>query len=102
MLKTAFWKLVQNNSSLPGVSMEIVPGRIQTPEEEEIWHLAHCFGYLREIINCNMDMTLEYPTLKGANTGTVNGYEIPHQCKRRVSSIPLPVFQLLNYPLIDL
>ena len=30
-----------------------------------------------------MDMSLEWPTLGGANEGTINGYEIPHQCKRR-------------------
>lgn len=85
MLKTAFWEVVQNNSSLQGVSMDLVPGVDQTPEEERLWHLAHCFGYLRETIVCNMDMTIEYPTLKGPNEGVVNGYEIPHQCKKRVS-----------------
>ena len=96
MLKTAFWGLVQNNSSLPGVSMDVIPGKTQTPEEEELWHLAHCFGYLRETIVCNMDMTLEYPTLKGANAGIVNGYEIPHQCKRRVRC-PSHLYKFLNY-----
>jgi hypothetical protein len=30
-----------------------------------------------------MDMTLEWPTLGGPNAGIINGYEIPHQCKKR-------------------
>jgi len=103
MLKTAFWKLVKNNSSLPGVSMDIIPGESQTPEEEELWHLAHCFGYLRESIVCNMDMTIEYPTLKGANAGIVNGYEIPHQCKQRVRTHqPSNLFGLFIFLPIDM
>ena len=73
---------MQQNSTLAGADLD-------THDEASayLWHLAHCFGYLRQTIVCNMDVTLEYPTLKGPNEGTVNGYEIPHQCVRRVSGL---------------
>ena len=80
MLRSEFWRLVERNSTLAGADLDS-----HDEDSTYLWHLAHCFGYLRQTIVCNMDMTLEYPTLKGANEGTVNGYEIPHQCVRRVS-----------------
>ncbi|MCJ1431272.1 hypothetical protein MMC27_000623 [Xylographa pallens] len=78
MLRSEFWRLVERNSTLAGADLDS-----HDADSAYLWHLAHCFGYLRQTIVCNMDMTLEYPTLKGANEGTVNGYEIPHQCVRR-------------------
>jgi len=80
MLREEFQKLVAANSSLVGVDLDA-----KSADGFYLWHLTHCFGYLRQMVVCNMDMTLEYPTLKGANEGTINGYGIPHQCKRRVS-----------------
>lgn len=80
MLRTEFWALIQNNSALVGASLDD-----RNEHSAYLWHLAHCFGYLRQTIVCNMDMTLEYPTLGGPNEGQVNGYEVPHQCIRRVS-----------------
>ncbi|MCJ1376994.1 hypothetical protein MMC17_000084 [Xylographa soralifera] len=78
MLRSEFWRLVGRNSTLAGADLDS-----HDEDSAYLWHLAHCFGYLRQTIVCNMDMTLEYPTLQGANEGTVNGYEIPHQCVRR-------------------
>ncbi|MCJ1312619.1 hypothetical protein MMC25_006294 [Agyrium rufum] len=91
MLRTEFWKFVQNESTLVGAD-------ISSHDEDSayFWHLAHCFGYIRETIVCNMDMTVEYPTLNELSVGNVNGYEIPHQCKRRE---PLDQFMQQHAPI---
>ncbi|MCJ1356137.1 MAG: hypothetical protein MMC33_006131 [Icmadophila ericetorum] len=78
MLRREFWALIQQNSTLAGIGFDD-----NNEEAKYLRHLAHCFGYIRELIVCNMDMTLEYPTLGGVKDGVVNGYEIPHQCVRR-------------------
>lgn len=81
MLKTEFWKFVKNESELVGVDMH---GKDEPAAY--LWHLAHCYDYLRRHVVCNMDMSLEWPTLGGTNEGTINGYEIAHTCKKRVST----------------
>ena len=90
MLRDAFWDLINNKSEL--VNTEI---HEKSKEGAELWHLAHCFGYLRQHIICNMDMSLEWPTLEGPNAGIINGYEIPHTCKKRE---PLDAFMDAHGP----
>ena len=68
--------MVRNDSTLIGKSLED-----DDPDSVYLWHLAHCFDYLKQTIICSMDMTLEYPTKGGVNV--INGYEIPHQCTKR-------------------
>ena len=84
MLRDEFLSLITNTSSLVGVDVE--PDYTKRSEEQKyLWHLVHCFGYMRQIVVCNMDMTLEWPTGRGLINGTISGYEIPHQCVKRVS-----------------
>ena len=78
MLRGAFWDLVNNKSNLVGID-----ANESSVEGAELWHLAHCFDYLRQNVLCTMDMTLEYPTGDGVRPGHIDGYEIAHQCVRR-------------------
>ena len=75
-LRTEFWRFVANTSALVGKPLDD-----DDPDAAHMWHLAHCFDYLKQTITCNMDMTIEYPTTGGSRV--INGYGIPHQCTNR-------------------
>ena len=60
------------------------PENVTSPTYHEAiagpWHLAHCFDYLRQGIQCSADMSLEFVS---ENTGlaVVDGFNHPHECK---------------------
>lgn len=45
-----------------------------------LWHIAHCFDYLRQGVQCSADMSLEFVS---ENTGlaVVDGLDYSHECK---------------------
>ncbi|KAK1850328.1 hypothetical protein CCHR01_07037 [Colletotrichum chrysophilum] len=45
-----------------------------------LWHIAHCFDYLRQAVQCSGDTSLEFVS---ENTGraVVDGLDYPHECK---------------------
>jgi len=93
MLRDFFFAAVSNSSipsPLNGTGLDIDPS---TAVGEKLWHLAHCLDYLRQTVVCTMDMTVEYPTLSaGGKPPAINGYEIEHVCRRRVSGVFLLLF----------
>ena len=87
MLRAEFWRLVRNESTLVGIEATA------NPEASRLPHLAHCFDYLRQTTMCNMDTTIEWPTgnLDEKGMKRINGYNITHICKKKVSWPAHPV-----------
>jgi hypothetical protein len=45
----------------------------------DIYHVEHCFSYLRQGIQCGGDLTLEGPDIvDGPNQGTLHGWNVSH------------------------
>ncbi len=82
MLRMQFWHNIGNQTGFSGTE------GVDDPEiEKRVHHTSHCINYLRQGILCSMDTTIEWPVgVDGVGTGLhVDGYNIPHRCKRRVS-----------------
>ena len=76
MLHMEFSSIVRNESDTVG-------GDIESPR---VRHLFHCIDYLRQTTMCTMDTTIEWPTGHSHHADAhVNGYNITHQCKPKVS-----------------
>jgi hypothetical protein len=45
-----------------------------------LWHISHCFDYLRQAIQCAGDMSLEWP-IEVNGESLVVGWNNPHECK---------------------
>lgn len=54
----------------------------------DFYHIDHCFDYLRQLILCHGDMTVEWAAEKSepGERDHIDGYGIPHQCKNKASS----------------
>ena len=49
------------------------------PNSFGVWHLTHCFDYLRQALQCAGDMSVEWPrNFEGQSI--VVGWDIPHKC----------------------
>jgi hypothetical protein len=48
-------------------------------------HVEHCWSYLRQIIDCNSDMTVEAAE-PGSIHPRINGFGVNHQCRKKVSN----------------
>jgi hypothetical protein len=88
-MREEFFAQLHNRSTLVGMEVDLNKEEYTT-EEIRLIHLAHCYDYLRQVILCHMDMTIEYPTGNGVAKGTISGYEVPHQCVKRVSTLFQP------------
>ncbi|EED17227.1 conserved hypothetical protein [Talaromyces stipitatus ATCC 10500] len=82
MMRDEFFAQLHNRSTLVGMEVDLNKEEYTT-EEIRLIHLAHCYDYLRQVILCHMDMTIEYPTGNSVAKGTISGYEVPHQCVKR-------------------
>jgi hypothetical protein len=51
--------------------------------EDVMFHVPHCFDYLRQAIMCNADLALEGsdPKSKGGPLGSDQGWDAKHICK---------------------
>ncbi|ODA83224.1 hypothetical protein RJ55_01735 [Drechmeria coniospora] len=45
-----------------------------------LWHVSHCFDYVRQALMCRPDLTLEGPVHVNGRLLVV-GWESPHQCQ---------------------
>lgn len=45
-----------------------------------LWHVSHCFDFVRQALMCRPDLTLEWP-VKVNGKFLVLGWESTHQCK---------------------
>lgn len=45
-----------------------------------LWHIAHCFDYLRQALQCAGDLSLESP-IEMNEDGLVVGWNNPHECR---------------------
>lgn len=86
MMRDEFFAQLHNRSTLVGMEVDLNKEEYTT-DEIRLIHLAHCYDYLRQVILCHMDMTIEYPTGNGVAKGTISGYEVPHRCVKRVSTL---------------
>lgn len=56
-------------------------------DRERFHHITHCFDYLRQTVECNADMTVEWAAEEPDELGGlyhINGYGMSHQCRSRV------------------
>jgi hypothetical protein len=55
-------------------------------DDQERRHVAHCFDYLRQGIQCASDMTLEWANWEGEEGPRIDGWGVVHRrCKSWVS-----------------
>lgn len=86
MLREEFWTLVYGESELHHTrgNEEILSDEARI----RLGHHAHCLDYIRQLIICQPDMTLEpraaYPASNG-NPYHIDGYGTAHTCKNHVS-----------------
>lgn len=45
-----------------------------------LWHIAHCFDYLRQGIQCSGDVSLEFVS-EDTGRAVVDGLNFQHECK---------------------
>jgi hypothetical protein len=86
MIRNEFWALVYGESDLRHSK-----GNEQALPHEthlRLGHHAHCMDYIRQMILCHADLTLEprasYPASNG-NPYHIDGYGTQHMCKNYVS-----------------
>lgn len=48
---------------------------------EGLWHISHCFDFVRQALMCAADVTLEGP-VEIQGTQVFAGWEAPHQCTK--------------------
>lgn len=82
MLRTAFHNLVRNQSDLV-----LADDQEDSKKSRRLFHLQHCFDYLRQSIICSMDTTIEYSTSTGTSVSEtaelrmrpdhINGWGLP-------------------------
>ena len=75
-IRDRFWELVRGESDFVGEDLD-------PKAAHELHHTMHCIEYLRQMIQCHADMTVEYATSEPDdpwNPYHISGYGIPHQC----------------------
>lgn len=45
-----------------------------------LWHISHCFDYIRQGVQCAGDMSLEWP-IQVNGESLVVGWNNPHECR---------------------
>jgi hypothetical protein len=87
MIREEFWKFIAGSSHLVG--SDDTGSNLPERDRLKLRHIGHCFDYLRQMIMCNADMTLEGLASKPAESGGgdhIDGFDVEHQCKDMVSS----------------
>jgi hypothetical protein len=86
MIREEFWALVYGDSELNHHRGHI--DMLSREARIRLGHNAHCLDYIRQLIICHADMTLEpraaYPASNG-NPYHIDGYGTAHTCKNHVS-----------------
>ncbi|KAL7798030.1 hypothetical protein V8C37DRAFT_368430 [Trichoderma ceciliae] len=82
-LRGFVWKLVHGEVDTEQMLKEW-PANISDPTyrvaTQGLWHIAHCFDYLRQAIQCNGDTALEFVP-ETSPMAVINGLDWPHECK---------------------
>ena len=87
MVRDEFWSLVRGTSNL--AHQYGAEDTLDSDAKRNLWHLAHCMDYIRQLILCQADMTIEvaakYPATNGKKYH-IDGYGTKHVCKDKVST----------------
>ena len=91
MIRNDFWSLIRGTSDL----FHDAGGESLLAEEAalKLGHLKHCMDYIRQLILCQADMTVEVAAKDPAPNGQkfhIDGLNTSHECKNQVR---LTVFQ---------
>ena len=88
MIRNEFWSLIRGTSDLFHDA-----GREDMLAEEAVLslgHLKHCMDYIRQLILCQADMTVEvaakYPAPNGQRFH-IDGLGMSHECKDQVRGL---------------
>jgi hypothetical protein len=83
MIRSEFWALIRGTSDLHS------DRNLSVKEAARLEHISHCFDYIRQMIQCHGDTTIEWASEEVNEEEVmlkINGYGIPHQCKNWVSA----------------
>lgn len=81
-IRHVFWQLM--DGKLDPVEFEASDGDTTSPNyvphDHGLWHIKHCFNYVRHGLQCAGDTTIEIPTLFNGHTVFL-GWNTTHQCR---------------------
>lgn len=81
-IRHVFWQLM--DKKLDPVEFEASDGDTTSPNyvphDHGLWHIKHCFNYVRHALQCAGDTTIEVPTLFNGRTVFL-GWNTTHQCR---------------------
>jgi hypothetical protein len=86
LLRMEFWNAIYGVSDLYGGDKADPP--LPTMPARRLQHVQHCMDYIRQLIMCRADMTIEWAAPEPDQLGNkfhINGYGIPHTCTKWVS-----------------
>ncbi|KAL0931140.1 uncharacterized protein CTRU02_213875 [Colletotrichum truncatum] len=82
-LRKFMWEVIYEKVDAKAL-LQKWPENVTSPTYDQaihgLWHIAHCFDYLRQAVQCSGDTSLEFVS---ENTGraVVDGLDYPHECK---------------------
>ena len=78
-----FWDVIEGRIS-PADLLAEYPSDTSNPSfsamTHGLWHIAHCFDYVRQALMCAGDMSLESPVRANGRVLVV-GWDNPHECR---------------------
>ncbi|CAD6586627.1 MAG: hypothetical protein ASARMPRED_002780 [Alectoria sarmentosa] len=81
LIRMEFWNALDGTSQLYGGDKAQPP--LDVMDVRRLHHVQHCMDYIRQLIMCRADMTVEwaapYPDALG-NEHHIDGYSVPHTC----------------------
>ena len=81
-IRHTFWQLMEGN--LDPVAFEALDGDTTDPNfiprGHGLWHIEHCFNYVRHALQCYGDTTMEVPTDFNGQLIFI-GWNTTHQCR---------------------
>ncbi|PVH80978.1 hypothetical protein DL98DRAFT_417631, partial [Cadophora sp. DSE1049] len=81
-IRHVFWQLM--DGKLDPIEFEASDGDTTSPNyvphDHGLWHIKHCFNYVRHGLQCAGDTTIEIPTLFNGHTVFL-GWNTTHQCR---------------------
>jgi hypothetical protein len=74
MIRNVYWDLYLSSETPATTSVES-----HSKKQPRSSHIAHCFDYLRQAIQCAGDMTIEWANLTDPNHQHIDGWGVPHR-----------------------
>ncbi|KAL8689442.1 MAG: hypothetical protein Q9218_004891 [Villophora microphyllina] len=86
LIREALMTVMSGNTSVLVDGAGVTDNEIH--QSKALSHAFHCVDYLRQVIMCNADTTVEWEAIdagESGHSGHINGYGVPHQCRNWAS-----------------